>query len=316
MKGYVTDSTGVRWELPALRAWRMDYTDGVPCDSFSVCCLWNEKKNPTQPRQWVTFTAEYRGEVVFTGVVDECRTTLDGRGSLLEVNGRGMAARLLDNEALGQDYGVATQADILRDHVRPYGISMAPGNQSLPAVPRFSVRTGSSEWAVLYQFARYHGGILPRFDRLGRLVLADAQRGKNITLDGSSPIRSIVRTDKRYGVLSRVLVRDRYSGAVQQVENGEFRAEGGMARRVVTMPGRAGYQTMRRTGRFQLDCSREERLTIQVELAGERSAFCAFPGDQVELDCRGFRGRYRIRACRVSQDEQGTITRLELGELR
>ena len=79
MKGYVTDSTGVRWELPALRAWRMDYTDGVPCDSFSVCCLWNEKKNPTQPRQWVTFTAEYRGEVVFTGVVDECRTTLDGR---------------------------------------------------------------------------------------------------------------------------------------------------------------------------------------------------------------------------------------------
>ena len=32
-----------------------------------------------------------------------------------------MAALLLDNEALGQDYGTATLEDILRDHVAPMG---------------------------------------------------------------------------------------------------------------------------------------------------------------------------------------------------
>ena len=56
----------------------------------------------------------------------------------MEVSGRGMAARLLDNEALGQDYLYATQADILRDHVTPYGIQAALGGSLLP-VARFSV---------------------------------------------------------------------------------------------------------------------------------------------------------------------------------
>ena len=63
------------------------------------------------------FTAEHEGERVFTGLVDECEVSTGPRGCLLEVSGRGMAARLLDNEALGQDYLSATQADILRDHV-------------------------------------------------------------------------------------------------------------------------------------------------------------------------------------------------------
>lgn len=48
--------------------------------------------------------------------------------------GRGMAARLLDNEALGADYQVATVEDILRDHVAPYGIETVRGAE-LPPVP-------------------------------------------------------------------------------------------------------------------------------------------------------------------------------------
>ena len=43
------------------------------------------------------------------------------------MSGRGMAARLLDNEALSQDYELAAPADILRDHVEPYGIQTEGG---------------------------------------------------------------------------------------------------------------------------------------------------------------------------------------------
>ena len=311
MIGYMEDSGGRRWELPPLTDWELNYAAGVPCDSFRLRCPWRTG-SPTLPRQWVKFTAEHRGEVVFTGVVDECLTSLDGRGGLLEVSGRGMAARLLDNEALGQDYGTATQADILRDHVEPYGIRIAPGGR-LPAVSRFSVRTGSSEWAVLYQFARYHGGILPRFDRLGRLVLSGWQDGQKLVIGADAPVTRICRRDQRYGVLSQVLVRDRYSGAVQRVDNPAFQREGGSARRVITMPGRAGYQSMRRTGQFQLERSKEEQVRLEVELAGEKSAFCAFPGDLAELDRWGEQGLYRVRECRVSLDERGYRTRLLLG---
>lgn len=76
---------------------------------------------------WPRFWAEHGGERVFTGVVDECQVEQSGNGSVLELSGRGMAALLLDNEALGQDYGTATLEDILRDHVRPYGIQAAAG---------------------------------------------------------------------------------------------------------------------------------------------------------------------------------------------
>ena len=310
MRAYLTDSGGRRWELSPLTAWRLEYTSGVPCDSFWFRCPWRAG-GQSRPEQWVRFTAEHRGEVVFTGVVDECKTSMDDHGMRLEVNGRGMAALLLDNEALGQDYGTATQADILRNHVRPYGIEVAPGGR-LPAVPWFSVRTGSSEWSVLYQFARYHGGILPRFDRRGRLVLSGWQDDKKFVLDEHSPITALRRTDQRYGVLSQVLVRDRYSGVVQRVENAAFKTEGGRARRIVTMPGRAGYQTMRRTGQFQLEQSGRNRVQVEVELAGEQSAFSLFPGDLAELKKQGYSGLYRVRECRVSLDERGYLTRLVL----
>lgn len=176
MRGFVTDARGERWVLPELTGWRLEYTAGVPCDSFWLCCPW-ENGSGTCPADWVTFMAEHEGERVFTGLVDECEVSLSARGRVLEVSGRGMAARLLDNEALGQDYQTATLADILRDHVTPYGVQTAPG-AALPAVSQFSVATGSSEWSVVYDFARYHGGVTPRFDRMGRLVLtgwADSQ---------------------------------------------------------------------------------------------------------------------------------------------
>ena len=123
MTGYVIDQAGVRWQLPPLLAWQLDYTAGVPCDSFWLRFLWKQGTD-TDPREWVEFQAEDNGERVFTGLVDECERTRDSGGEVMEISGRGMSARLLDNEALGQDYETATLADILRDHVTPYGITV------------------------------------------------------------------------------------------------------------------------------------------------------------------------------------------------
>ena len=82
----MTDARGRVWELPMLTAWRLEYTSGVPCDSFWLRCPW-EAGNPTSPRDWVGFTARYQGETVFTGVVDECVVTQDGKGCALAFNG-------------------------------------------------------------------------------------------------------------------------------------------------------------------------------------------------------------------------------------
>ena len=120
MRGELLCWDGRRIRLPDAVEWRFQYGCGTPCDSFQITCLW-EPDSGNDLAEAVSFTAEENGERLFTGVVDECERGWDTAGGTLTVAGRGMAARLLDNEALGADYQVATVEDILRDHVAPYG---------------------------------------------------------------------------------------------------------------------------------------------------------------------------------------------------
>lgn len=99
MTGYVTMCDGRRSALPALLQWDIKLTDGDPCDGFSVCFPY-ERALAQMLRGAVFFTAEEDGATVFTGVVDDYEITLDARGLLAEMTGRGMAARLLDNQVL------------------------------------------------------------------------------------------------------------------------------------------------------------------------------------------------------------------------
>ncbi len=311
MTGYMTDARGIRWTLPSLLSWRLDYTAGVPCDSFWLRCTWDED-NTTQPGDWVSFEAWEEGEQVFAGLVDECEVSLSGQGRLLEVSGRGMAARLLDNEALGQDYVTATQADILRDHVTPYGIKTAPG-ADLPPVSQFSVATGSSEWSVVYEFARYYGGVAPRFDRKGRLVLTGWSDSQERVVGDAAPVTALCCRDRRYGVLSQILVRDRWSGQIETVNNEAFLDSGGLARRVITMPERSSYQAMRYSGQFQLDKSATELHRLELTVA---QPFCAWPGDlvRVQRSAWDWNGLYRAVQVSVGMDEGGCWSRLELAD--
>lgn len=309
MTGYVFTAQGEASALPAPLSWAFQYTSGVPCDSFQIRCLW-EGANTADPRQWCTFQAVEDGQVVFTGVVDECETALTAQGAWIDVSGRGMAARLLDNEALGQDYQVATLADILRDHVAPYGITVAQ-QASLAPVGQFSVAVGSSEWSVLYDFVRYYHGITPRFDRQGQLVLAPWEDSAQLLLDDATPVTRLVCRDKRYGVLSQVVVRDRYQQLLQRVDNPGFQALGGSRRQVVTMPGKSQYQAMRYSGQFQLDQSAAEQLILEVTIP---ILFYGKPGDLVRLQRSdwGRDGLYRVNQAQVGADESGGWTRLEL----
>ena len=311
MTGYLVDGSGGQYQLPALLGWTLEYTAGVPCDSFLVRSVYaGEMAEPL--RRAVEFIARREGEVVFRGRVDEVQAEWGSRGRTAEISGRGMAALLLDNEALAQEYQNAGLEDILNDHVRPYGIEVAR-TAALPAVPGFSVAAGSSEWQVLYDFARYYGGVTPRFDRQGRLVAAPWEDGPLRRLEDSAPVIGAVWREKRYGVFSQVLVRDKVRKTVEQVDDPAFLAEGGRCRRVLTMPGRSTYKAMRYSGQFQLACSAAERRRLLVTVA---EPFWAWPGELVELAHSGvgLTGTWRVLEARVEQDEDGGRTGLTLGQ--
>lgn len=304
------------WDGSALRLpepveWALEYTAGTPCDGFSLSCPW-------EPGAWsgaekaVRLAVRENGAVRFRGVVDEVEHRAGGSGGLVCLAGRGMAALLLDNEAMSADYLTATAEDILRDHVRPYGIEIADAG-ALPAVSGFSVGSGESEWQVLYQFARYHGGVTPRFDREGRLVLAPFADREELIVDDSVAVTELCWRVRRYGVLSEIWVRDKTRLAVERVENAGFLDRGGACRRVMTMPGRSNYLAMRYSGEFQLRRSESEYLRLEMTVP---KLFFAWPGDLVRLDRAGWgcNGVWRVLEARVAADGDGGRTVLELGE--
>lgn len=310
MTGYLLTAKGERLELPPFTAWRLKRTGGVPCDSFEGRCPWEGGVEPALEGA-CRLILEEDGARRFTGVLDEYELSWDGSGGSLSLAGRGLAALLLDNEAAGQDYQAATLADILRDHVERYGVPVGRVGQ-LRAVPGFSVKTGESEWQVLYDFARYHNGVLPRFDAWGSLTVDGGETGERVLIDDRTGVEAVSWRDKRYGVYSEILIQDRGALGTQRIVNEGFLAQGGSRRRVYTMPGKRAYQAMRYSGQFQLDRSAEERLRVELTVPG--SWFCE-PGDLVEVSLTrpAVSGTWRALETEAVLDGRGARVKITLG---
>ncbi len=308
MRVQLSSYEGKTYTLPAPLAYRFEYACGVPCDSFWIEAVSREGDEEIYPKV-IRLTAYEGGKLVFTGVVDEVEWGLGPKGRRVSFAGRSMAALLLDNEAQSADYTAATLGDILRDHVEPYGIGVGEC-RPIPACPGFSVAAGQSEWQVLYQFARYHGGVPPRFDLEGRLVLAPFADGRVKVLGAQVPVTSITRTENRYGVLSEVLVRDKRRQVVERVSDPDFAAKGGRCRRVVSAQGKPTAQAMRYSAQFQLQKSKAGLHTLSVCVP---RLFFAWPGEMIRLDRPGWSGTWRVLESTVTRDEGGGTTTLKLG---
>ena len=92
-----------------------------------------------------------------------------------------------------------------------------------------------------------------------------------------------------------------------------FIAQGGCARRVITVPNTTGTTAMRYTADYQLRAARRERVRMRLTAAG---GFLAWPGDlaDVALDGFGANGRYRVAQTEVACGSGGLTTTLVLGE--
>lgn len=311
MECWVTCGDGKTLTLPTAVSWELCYGTGTPCDSFFVRCLWESGQEKLLSPA-CRFFAQWEGERVFTGVVDEFACVCGSDGLYLELSGRSMAALLLDNEALPAQYQRATLADIVSDHVTPYGIKVVGGGK-LPAVSGFTVSGGASEWSVVQEFACYYGGVVPRFDRQGQLVLDGHSDKETLMIADGNFLTSWEYREQRHGVLSQVAVRRNTAGGIQWVSDEAFLAEGGCARRVVSVPNTTGSTAMRYSADYQLRASRSERVRLTMTLAG---GFLAWPGQLVTVSLSGFgaNGQYRVAQTEVRCGEKGLSTTLILGE--
>lgn len=304
----LTTWDGKSYRLPILLSWTLTYTAGVPCDSMTACCPYDDSMADVLPAA-TRFTASQDGELMLRGVIDAYEISLSGQGLLVTLEGRGMAALLMDNESEALTYGTATLGDILGNHVSPYGISCE--TESSLSGANYAVVSGSSQWKALRGFTHRYGGFDPYFTRDGRLVIKPLWgSGRTLRADKNTPLRSLRRREQRYGVISEMLIQDKVQGISHRVINEEFTQKGGCRRHVLYMP-RSTADERRYTGEYQIAQSALEQLEITLEVP---LPFAAFPGDRLylALEQLGPGDTYDVVESRCCLDESGERTEIVL----
>ena len=180
MTGRVETADGKVYELPALLEWRLRRTGGVPCDSFRVKCLYSAEMGEAL-KAACRFAATENGVTRFRGVIDEWSAVCGAEGTVLTVEGRGMAALLLDNEAEAVTYQRAALSEILKDHAAACGVAWEPHGE-VYGTGEYAVASGSSRWKAIEGFAR-RCGLTPYFTREGVLCLRGAAEGRRLVLE-------------------------------------------------------------------------------------------------------------------------------------
>ena len=144
----LTTWDGRSYRLPVLLSWCLTYTGGVPCDSMTASCPYDKSMAEMLPDA-TRFTAFQDGEIMLRGVIDAYEISLSGQGLLVNLEGRGMAALLMDNESEALTYGTATLADILSNHVEPYGIHVEETLTVDSSSPLLSLRHREDRYGVI-----------------------------------------------------------------------------------------------------------------------------------------------------------------------
>lgn len=277
MEAVLKDSQGNAFALRPLLEWELTHSCGEGSDAFSLKALWDESLLGALERA-VYFEAAHAGARVFTGVVDEYEIAASEKGKTVLICGRGMGARLLDNQASPGQIAAATPAYILQSQALPYGVTAAEVPET-GAPAAITVYSGESRWSVVRRFSEAYYGARPRFDVYGQLIL-DGSGGKYRVFTDKIPLTELRFNRRRYGVISEALVRANTVGRKVTVENADFKAAGGCASRVLSVPNRTGSAAMREMGEAMI--AESERgakcLTVRTPIL-----FAAFAGDTVRL---------------------------------
>lgn len=297
------------YELPELLEWDIVHTGGVPCDSFSATCAYMaELALPLHRAE--SFLALNGQSLLLHGIVDEYTIRQSAAGRTVTITGRGLAARLLDNESRPATYQTAALRDIVRAHVTPYGISCVQC-ADVRAGSVYTVAAGTSQWNALEEFCRVYGGFTPTFRRNGELAAAPRSAVNRIALNDGTTLLSVTKRENHYGVLSEVLVIDKTRNTSQTVQNKEFIARGGQCRRVLYTPGQSTWAAMRYTGAYQIARSAENEEILTAVLPGSR---IVSPGDlaEVSLSGCGLSGEYAVTQCENACCPEGETTTLTM----
>ena len=289
MKGYLLDKNGNESALPELLSWDVCHGTGEPCDYFEVKTVYSPAFLPKLAAA-SRFKGVSEGKTVFYGVVDEYQISVDEKGSTVSINGRSLAALLMDNEVQKNMYYSMSKSKILEKYVSPCGITNI-ADSTMPDVLMFSVRYGDSAWSALKRYCLKSSHCLPCFDAVGKLYLTGIT-GKSLTINADEYAVAMKYKDERYGVISQITVINRSNGGSYTLKNQAFIDRGGNRKQYYytekfnnILSDGSSITDTKFTGRYQIESSMFGKSCVELTL---KSQFPCFPGDTVLLTCSAF----------------------------
>ena len=268
MRGELLSPGGESIALPELTAWQLTHTDGRSADSFEISFPTRRDLLPRLQRG-AEFYANEGSSVVFRGVVDEAEA-LWADAFTTTLCGRGLAARLMDNQAEGAQYFNLDMAAVLDGYVRPFGIDRIRVEGGPWRAQMVSVGAGSSCRAVLEGFCRLTGAPQPRFAPDGTLLIA---RSAAVHSLGEEDVLAAKWRLCRYGVITEQRMYDLTTGAVQIVRSPALESYGIRSRRIATRSGPFTHITERSARRRIMDAAANLE-TLELMLPGTSAIGC------------------------------------------
>ena len=305
MRGELRTLGGEVITLPEFTAWKLIHTDGSSADSFEVTFPTGKALLP-QLLRGVDFYANEDGGVIFRGVVDEA-TAVWADAFTTTLCGRGLAARLMDNEAEGAQYFNLDMNTVLARYVRPCGIQDIQVEGGPWRAQMVSVPTGCSCRKVLEGFCRLTGAPAPWFAPDGTLCISEG-RGRYAL--GEEDLLAAEWRLCRYGVITEQQVHDLTAGTVAAIRDPILESYGIRSRRFATRSGPFTHIT-ERSARARIEDAARLLRTLELTLPGTHAARCRdtisvrLPNLQVD-------GDYRIAEICRRFDGQRETTRLLL----
>lgn len=238
----------------------------VPADSLTAVFKYNEDYT-----DYKYIKVLYDEKIIFKGVVDSQKITVNKRGKYLTVYCRSLAGCLLDNQLQPQNIQGITDSIIYNQHLKPFGISVNKLTNR-PCSQVINIGKGVSVYELLCEYSSRVFNCQPRITPQGVVVFNGDVSAVNYSFtngvsnlnENSYYCTSIEIEHNRYGVVSQVYVRNSLNdiGYNLVLENKEAKKRGIECKRYLDATPSSGFCTY--DGTRIIENSNKQSTNIKV----------------------------------------------------
>ncbi len=238
----------------------------VPADSLTIVFRYNGEYT-----EYKYVKVVYDEKIIFKGVVDSQKITVNKKGEYLTVYCRSLAGCLLDNQLQPQNIQGITDSVIYNSYLKPFNISINKITNK-PCSQIINIGKGISVYELLCEYSSRVFNCQPRITPQGIAVLNGNVSCVNYSftngvsnLDENSYYCTSVEVEyNRYGVISQVYVRNNLNdtGYCLILENKEAKQRGIECKRYLDATPLSGFCTY--DGTRIIDDSNKQSINIKV----------------------------------------------------